>query len=1037
MKEIDEKDVEQKVVEEEPVKYAPTENLQNMTDIDAIFQLGKDAKLTEAHGHRVEELLGFIKPTDEWKKSRDELNQRVIFDEKGNDIRPAFGAASFHAGGDNRQTSVFITWLMGAKDMSFSDALKMGPAVNGFDNYIKEFHTFLKAHPVNGQNAKENTEAWARIFGAACNKIKEYRIPVVDYSDRDNLPENATEVFAVFATIKDISQEYSCLRGNAKRLGWIQDVFGSADKMAENMEPVNVLDGFTREFNNAFVDNGLYAIVKNSGYLPEDKYTKAADARLNFTKIIAPAAAGKTVGEILQAQKATALYSAFFAAAKTTVKYEENEARDYLAGKKEISDKRFLDGYNNAKDVARKNFNATPISDVANFRNEVLKYAAPLKEESDEKDLTNRVFGNREPKDFASFLNSDHQDVETLKANINKCFSLVFDMMDNAKFFRMAGITTQTDLFKVDGKTPKEIWGKKYSFVKSEAELDMLLKAELYKEMLHGKSNITCDTFVINKNDKIVKIGDYHIMHDQASMDKKVAYLKGIRSLHNKYDKMLQELIATQDDKEANLVPGKVEGSPSYKAMFAAIKKLVDMTDFEKNEMTVKGLESALQDLKKASNAYYEAHTGIHIFSAVFKDGKKRLNISDFNRKEGFKEDIQLLKDIVDVAGIDIIASSNMAHDFYKPYAKDIWEKMQQESRIRNDIHSFTSLKQLDEANSKTFTMIQNKAAIRKTLDTVEKNDLSGGGLEALDSMFDKHLSDYAKQYVKMEYLARLKNAEKYSYSETVDDLNREVMGEDFAKEYHESVANVMKDPKFRELYHKNPKTCIAEYGKVVEKQDKEYFDSLLKEGNAVYTGLYKANSKTAPARFKAGYCRLNQWNKEISNVDSFLENYGKNMLHNKELFDKTSPKYDQLQNDAYDEISRKLALKLVQDEINQKGFDAGMDIATKPEEFSKMQNFIKEGLKKENFLKSNTYSTVSLVTNRNAMYAKAKKFVVDGLVKEDNEKANAKGEDMNHVQKMANQINKNKEIQKNVESNVKKNSNVASKAAIFQNGKF
>ena len=77
-----------------------------------------------------------------------------------------------------------------------------------------------------------------------------------------------------------------------------------------------------------------------------------------------------------------------------------------------------------------------------------------------------------------------------IEERLNDSFYKLEDSSDGStKFYSVAGITG-LDRFRIDGKSAKELWGDKYASVKNANDRDMLIKTELFRELLLGNSQI-------------------------------------------------------------------------------------------------------------------------------------------------------------------------------------------------------------------------------------------------------------------------------------------------------------------------------------------------------------------------------------------------------------------------------------------------------------------------------------------------------------------------------------------------------------------
>ena len=91
---------------------------------------------------------------------------------------------------------IFDLFVMAKHGVDMKDIPKFERGeLEGHDKaqYVKEFETFLKDHPISKKDEKgkvtyypENAKAWGELYKAADKKLSEYRFPDVDLGNPEN-----------------------------------------------------------------------------------------------------------------------------------------------------------------------------------------------------------------------------------------------------------------------------------------------------------------------------------------------------------------------------------------------------------------------------------------------------------------------------------------------------------------------------------------------------------------------------------------------------------------------------------------------------------------------------------------------------------------------------------------------------------------------------------------------------------------------------------------------------------------------------------
>ena len=210
---------------------------------------------------------------------------------------------------------------------------------------------------------------------------------------------------------------------------------------------------------------------------------------------------------------------------------------------------------------------------------------------------------------------------------LNYAFYKLEDSSDGStKFYCAAGITG-IDRFRIDGRSPKELWGDKYASIKDANDRDMLIKTELFKELLLGNSQIVAENYVITNDNKIIKQGAYKLTYTPKEIESYRSFIAEVDALHENFEKVQKLFEKYQKDPEANFGGEKKEGSKLYRDMIKALKKCLDTTAGS-SDATKEDIFKAIQEYQKTAETYYKERKGV-VTGPVTSKGIVRLGLAE------------------------------------------------------------------------------------------------------------------------------------------------------------------------------------------------------------------------------------------------------------------------------------------------------------------------------------------------------------------------------------------------------------------------
>ena len=233
---------------------------------------------------------------DRKKYRMDTLQQEIAeFTElRTNNMKDIDGQVLTNAGlTDSRPHSnaaIFDLFVMAKHGIDMKDLLKFERGeLEGHDKaqYLREFETFLKDHPVSTTDEKgkktyypENAKAWGELYKEADKKISEYRFPDVDLGK----PENWQKVKDDVVLMSQIGTD------------WLQVI---QEKQMANFDVPELNHGFLQGFGSEEAENHFWAnivttqnaklLFQNAGAAPTRNAasvnaTKAAETRWHLSQ---------------------------------------------------------------------------------------------------------------------------------------------------------------------------------------------------------------------------------------------------------------------------------------------------------------------------------------------------------------------------------------------------------------------------------------------------------------------------------------------------------------------------------------------------------------------------------------------------------------------------------------------------------------------------------------------------------------------------------------------------------------------------------
>ena len=581
-------------------------------------------------------------------------NPNAVQNQQGDTLETMLSKMGVSYSREDSMYSLYISWLMGHKNLSFTDALKysekkeirdgQNQVINAEDvqkaeEYRREYLQFVHDNPVDESKvrAKSSIENWAEVLRGCTEKMKEYEIPQINYRNNNEIKLKLKELRALSGLIINVFQEYDSIFGHIIRIGGqpleINGFEIAKDKLGgENR--YNEIDNFWWNLSTAFsgFENGF---LKENPELPEESSELASRlSTLASTREVGVAQMERIKGmkasaaaEMMQRDKKNLYLKETVMNLYQPVLEDDETSVKPLADLKTLVD--YMTGVNPVKfrGIAEKTEKKISDGNKQNYIKTLARAYGSFR--------TNLKFENADL--FEELRSIPEDDVDAMEAFLERPVNpekpdgyTVQDWMESHFHSFAGGVVSATaanagiplcDLFLVGGETPSKKWGeKKYGKIADAGKKSKLLNLEIIKAIAKGEEDVRGRMFRIHESEMLeTKSANVMPKRDegfQDILDGVNSYKIGIQSFIAKLEEFKTTFADTQLDRNANFDvnnPDNTEGKTSYyKDMTAALRDCLEVLKREQSGsrpvVTRKEIDDALEKLEKESKTYYDTH---------------------------------------------------------------------------------------------------------------------------------------------------------------------------------------------------------------------------------------------------------------------------------------------------------------------------------------------------------------------------------------------------------------------------------------------
>ncbi len=733
------------------------------------------------------------------------------------------------------QANMFRLYLMAVKGLDFDAAWNMLEGHQDYEKNITDFLEFVEKHPIKGEGldekkAVQNAVEWAKIYTGAAEKMKNYKVPDIDYSDPQQLEKENEKLQRIMSSAMDFGQEYEALMDT-----------GHADAIKEALGE-EYLQEQTAVFYKAQPFFTLYNLGYNiPGFKPGIPQVKVPDYvnDMAVNRVLLQEQGeklrGKTFGEAfsLDMDPESIAYSTKSAKMRNEVlihkeTYGMATGITYLRGQNKLFQDGLIGHDEEFKEQARLDFNQTQYDNVRVFGNTVDSEKAKYG-----KHFQDIFSGGKSGEEIAQILSNPkaEEKKDAVLSSVNTCFKR-FAADHQISYYRLLG-KKPYEVFRVDGKTAEKRWGEKYASVQDPKLKETLYKAEILNAAMHGKCDVTIDMYTMNKKLSPRENIPGRVTGSRHMLAKEKAFYDEVTELRKKLMEMKGRLAQTQEDPEANF--GKnagFEGSKYYQDMTVALQTCIEKTDLTKSANNMNDLKAALTRFKKASAKYVSERD--NLTHAWLRDGRRRLA----EAKGGVKLATDSLE-LFDQMSKDLVVAG--PHNCGNPREFSFKNQIEQFEKNckRSGLDGGSKDLSADEITGQrdnAMTAVRRRRALKKKITEMSQDAVTTG--EKLDySIGTETMMQKARNYYKAFYFDQINKASEVELNQMNHDFN----SREFNLKFHQDAEKLSESPLFRKCVRERPESYIQTYHanwmKADKKQLKKGLDKAIDQG-AKITGI-------------------------------------------------------------------------------------------------------------------------------------------------------------------------------------------------------
>ena len=540
--------------------------------------------------------------------------------------------------------SIFTLWVLGAHpevDINEITCFEEDPAL------VEGFRAFCEANPTALADSEEAfvaaVEKWGEVFKTATDRMKSFTFPSGDHSDLDIIKKNMEILNKLAKLPLNFIQEKDRIFKNRHGVfapGVVADKIGQ-NEYEDMMRFWGSVSNLVAPIEDAYFKSVTSEMEVSAGTCYEKLFVKAVNRAITagFMKKVE----GKSLSESTKIMGAKSDYMYTLVsnipvmmeggeinpAYAELIDFDRKDVVDYLKGKNKENFEKKIDSLLEKLDVRFKKDHLIKESTSANLafrRNNLRGEAKQIIENMPDtaEAVTEFVRSDRPIDCYGDDIHDKYKPYEFIRLTMGQLFSENYSSCIHA-----AGLK-RMDAILVDGKTPAEMWGKKYGKLDPKTR-DRCIELELIRSIAKGEKSVSIKTFGYDGTNKIKVIGTTVINRSAADLrNLKRDYLvmkTGLSKIEDKLKAYQDVLLTTHENKNVEAARQEIGrvGSDLYKNMERTLN--LALKAVRNPNQTLKGIESKLRDFKEASTEYYQERKSY--FRKRKQEGRDRIGIAE------------------------------------------------------------------------------------------------------------------------------------------------------------------------------------------------------------------------------------------------------------------------------------------------------------------------------------------------------------------------------------------------------------------------
>lgn len=702
-------------------------------------------------------------------------------------------------------SSIYIIWAIGKHpELDLEDILH----IEEYSDIVEEFIKFCEDNPVskmdNANDFKNHIQNWATALKNGTDRLKELKMPDINYTDKDELDGNTR---LLLLKLRGLSINFSQEKDKIFTFGAglegksiAEDFLGTKD-YRDMLEFWDGIQNLIIPFEYGFARSEQYEEENSTDNLAKDMFLTAVSRAL--MKVAFKEAPGRSLNHMIKFTGGEKYYL------MQVIKDMANMAPNGVLSEK----------YAKLVPISLKEvLNYLEDKDVEKFENKIKKLFDKLRPQYENEGMRKMwmtetavfvngiAFGSardilinniEDAESVKNFLGSKERitGIRKREAGLEPAAWVDFTLRglfteNYVQAMKNAGVK-RSECLLVNGKTPLELWGDKYADL-DEATRERCLDVEVLRAIALGKSEVKIKTFVV-KNNRYEFDGNALTFFVPAEKLQSVkanyaVYKKGAEKIKNELTRIQNTLLLGHFEKDAEKAKAEIGtvGSDLFQNMEKTLKEAIRILGDK--DATFDMIEEKLQLFQQAAATYYKERKSI--FDKRTPEAKTRLEVSALS-KDRIPDLIATYQELTRGVKCDLLFGSEHTFNDAKIMNYDIaFTEMKYETGELKNIYQTDRITVNDNLSKHLLQDTTEIAHEKRVLTDILKEGVKGLGYDyskmlKLEDSKSPTVNEWAMSYVVRNTLDKMHNdgTSVMSLMNMQQELKQKINNGSFAKE--------------------------------------------------------------------------------------------------------------------------------------------------------------------------------------------------------------------------------------------------------------